>query len=61
MNGKGSTPRPVKWDVYGANFDRIFGRKPKPKRKADSVLEDAFKECFPGVRFKEVKLKRGKK
>ena len=66
MNGKGDTPRPVKWDQYGANYDRIFGRKPKRKAKpatttADDALEEAFYKFFPGVRFKEVKLKRGKK
>ena len=24
MNGKGDTPRPVKWAVYTANYDAIF-------------------------------------
>ena len=65
MNGKGDTPRPVKWDQYGANFDRIFRRKPKRKAKpaatSSDALEEAFYKFFPGVRFKAVKLKRGKK
>ncbi len=30
QNGKGSRPRPVKKDVYDANYEAIF-RKNKPK------------------------------
>lgn len=36
MNGKGSTPRPIKDRAnYGANYDRIF-RKPKKKTKTNT-------------------------
>ena len=34
MNGKGDTPRPVKWAVYTANYDAIFRKKQKPKKRS---------------------------
>lgn len=35
MNGKGSKPRPlsVSRDEFAANWERIFGKKPAPKRR----------------------------
>lgn len=31
--GKGSSPRQVNMEVYGKNFEAIFGKKKKPKKK----------------------------
>jgi hypothetical protein len=31
--GKGSSPRPVNMETYGKNYEAIFGKKKKIKRK----------------------------
>ena len=33
-NGKGDTPRPVKWAVYTANYDAIFRKDTKAKKRS---------------------------
>jgi len=33
--GKGDTYRAVNWEQYSKNWDDIFGKKKKPKKKVD--------------------------
>ena len=34
--GKGDTYRPVNWEQYSKNWDDIFGKKKKLKKKVDT-------------------------
>lgn len=46
MNGKGSRPRPVDLDKYGANYDTIF-KKPLFKSKATTTRYPVSKRKLP--------------
>lgn len=43
MNGKGDTPRPVDFQKYRENHDRIFGKK-KPESKADEKKNNKIRK-----------------
>ena len=55
MTGKGSTYRKVKWQEFGNNYDKIFGRQDGTPSKEERSREPERQQHIESYRFVEWK------